>query len=560
MLMLRKFLFVVLLLGIVLNSAAKVNLKNGNFYISYTDISFSDNFEFTRTYNSKSVFNGMFGFGWGNDYDAYLIVNGDGSITVRENGGGSSSHYRPVTPISVDLNSMVTQLVDAYQRLGVFASEAQAEAFRAKLISDRAVRNARWRKVVDDGLLAPVTLPPGTKLISESVANHSIQVTPFGYLRIRGNETERYDRQGRLSRVSESDATYTNIERNKLGHIRKVENHLGQYVNFYTDKEGRVIRMVSSDGKTSNFTYQGDDLIESFESNSNSRYVYRYDNNHNMTEIHYADGSKRLMTYTEKTQFLASETKPNGDKTEYEYVSADLANVEQIELDHGRVVERYGTYVMRTGFNGKQVRNSYFYEIAADKNGRNWTSRIETQVNGIKTTTDYHPCGLPLKIQRGRRLTEFAYNEACKLVYKNDGNRITRIIYEVKFGKIEQVETSDVDGNLISDAKFRYDNKGNLTFAENHKGTAVTLIYDAKGKISEMTDEKGRVMLFSYNAMGKPTKIILQGTGSIEVEYDSRGEITRVNSPEGHRMALQVTQMFQTLLSLVKPAGVNLNM
>ena len=45
-----------------------VNLKNGNFYITYTDIVVpggDHDLAITRTYNSKSNDNGWFGFGWG---------------------------------------------------------------------------------------------------------------------------------------------------------------------------------------------------------------------------------------------------------------------------------------------------------------------------------------------------------------------------------------------------------------------------------------------------------------------------------------------------------------
>ena len=49
------------------------------------------------------------------------------------------------------------------------------------------------------------------------------------------------------------------------------------------------------------------------------------------------------------------------------------------------------------------------------------------------------------------------------------------------------------------------------------------------------------------------------GVGKINVEYDNYGEIKNVKSKQGHKMALRVTQAFQSLLKIVKPAGANLN-
>jgi hypothetical protein len=65
---------------------------------------------------------------------------------------------------------------------------------------------------------------------------------------------------------------------------------------------------------------------------------------------------------------------------------------------------------------------------------------------------------------------------------------------------------------------------------------------------------------FKYNSLGKPVEIEMMKVGKIQVAYDNYGEIKRVESKQGHKMALQVTQAFQNLLAIVKPAGVNLNM
>ena len=72
---------------------AGVNLKNGNFYITYTDIIVmvgGDEFSLSRTYNSKSAQNLSFGYGWGSALDTRLIIGGDGSVSVQEIGSGKS--------------------------------------------------------------------------------------------------------------------------------------------------------------------------------------------------------------------------------------------------------------------------------------------------------------------------------------------------------------------------------------------------------------------------------------------------------------------------------------
>ena len=54
---------------------AGVNYKNGNFYVSYTDIVVpggGKDLEITRTYNSHSTKAGWFGMGWGSDFETRL--------------------------------------------------------------------------------------------------------------------------------------------------------------------------------------------------------------------------------------------------------------------------------------------------------------------------------------------------------------------------------------------------------------------------------------------------------------------------------------------------------
>jgi hypothetical protein len=78
--------------------------------------------------------------------------------------------------------------------------------------------------------------------------------------------------------------------------------------------------------------------------------------------------------------------------------------------------------------------------------------------------------------------------------------------------------------------------------------------------VDQESASQKRVLAFKYNALGKPVEIEMEQIGKINVAYDNYGEIKKVESSAGHKMALQVTQAFQNLLSIVKPAGVNLNM
>src|SRR6218665_377413 len=94
-------------------ASAGVNLKNGNFYISYTDIVVpggGKKLEITRTYNSKSTEVGWFGFGWGSEFETKLELSADGSIVIHEHGSGAKTRFTPKT--AIDPVAAATKIVN----------------------------------------------------------------------------------------------------------------------------------------------------------------------------------------------------------------------------------------------------------------------------------------------------------------------------------------------------------------------------------------------------------------------------------------------------------------
>ena len=124
--------------------------------------------------------------------------------------------------------------------------------------------------------------------------------------------------------------------------------------------------------------------------------------------------------------------------------------------------------------------------------------------------------------------------------------------YHPTLGKISAVVTDQ------ESAVFSYDKAGNLIRAYNTHGQLIVLGYDGHKRINHMVETnqlERRELTFKYNTMGKPVVITMVGKGEIKVEYDAQGEISKVESKQGVKMALGVTQAFQMLLQVVKVAG-----
>ncbi|WP_088069978.1 DUF6531 domain-containing protein [Gottfriedia luciferensis] len=86
----------------------EVNAVNGNFVSSYTDFSIpttTNTIETTRTYNSQSVNEGLFGYGWTSQYEMNITEDSKGNIIYTDGDGTSltylkvivdnKNHYRP---------------------------------------------------------------------------------------------------------------------------------------------------------------------------------------------------------------------------------------------------------------------------------------------------------------------------------------------------------------------------------------------------------------------------------------------------------------------------------
>jgi hypothetical protein len=64
---------------------------------------------------------------------------------------------------------------------------------------------------------------------------------------------------------------------------------------------------------------------------------------------------------------------------------------------------------------------------------------------------------------------------------------------------------------------------------------------------------------FKYNENSKPIEITDPKLGAIRVSYKNSGEIDKIDSSSGQKVAIQVTSAFQNLLEIIRPAGVNLS-
>ncbi len=120
---------VLLQAGFLFAAPVEVTLRNGNLITSFYDLQYKGGMDpsILRTYNSKANYKGIFGWGWGSEYESYITFGADGTLVLREFGGGADNRFVPVNSSHNELNQAIQQIVDALVKYKLRGNDAQFE-------------------------------------------------------------------------------------------------------------------------------------------------------------------------------------------------------------------------------------------------------------------------------------------------------------------------------------------------------------------------------------------------------------------------------------------------
>jgi YD repeat-containing protein len=205
-------------------------------------------------------------------------------------------------------------------------------------------------------------------------------------------------------------------------------------------------------------------------------------------------------------------------------------------------------------------KNKYQYFTKQKAGGEEWTYKLISDVDGDQTETTYNECcGLPVLIKQGGQETRFEYDIKGHITKKTTPYQVTELHYDPVINKVDRVNKYSIKNRKKAIwSQFEYDSKGNLIIAKSSDGRGVRLVYDNLGRIKSMMDQSKELINFKYNELSKPIEISDPALGTISVSYSNSGELKEVRSQGGPKVAAQVTASFQSLLDIVKPAGVTL--
>jgi len=493
---------------------AGVNPKNGNFYITYTDLQLETGghtLEISRTYNSKASEKGGFGVGWGTKYDTKLYALPDGSVLIKESGSGMHNYYRPDTTDLVQQG--IRDIVEAVTLKDKLTPSA-ADELASKLLADEELRAT---KAIGYGVTGQ--LSEGTALNGKCGPNTLIRIST-GYLRKDCNyfgdtesATDYFDLKGRLIKHELDDGYAVNIDYAENGLV-EIKDTLNQNIRMTLNSKGQITE-AKTNKRVVSYTYDDYGSLFYKTDESGNAYGYRYDSNYNLTRVIYLDDTSLFISYSPLVSgTVDAVTERNGDQETYTYPT------DPNDSNH------YWT-VRTVTKDGKSSTQRYEYNLSTSPTGVSNLSSINVASDKAKLAMDFDSAGRVIR----------KTNES--------GNKV-EFTYDPQSGKLLTAKTD----NAV--AEYTYKSDGNIKdiIVRNNIDRIVSLAYDESNKISEIVDrnrvaDASNILSFSYNTDGRISEMDLKGEGKIGVEYNDDGSIK--NTSGDQRLLFKIMKVFVNL-------------
>lgn len=546
-----------------INSYAVVDMRTANFSKTFLDIHIAGtglDLSIKRTYNSRSVFNSAFGYGWCSDYETTLAINSDSSILVTECGGGLESLYKNSSFNQKNISKINTQIIREVKKRNPELTSKYLNHLKIKLKTNSFLREefAKNLNIKGKAIASSKYIIDGRK--SEYIIKRNNLFTRY----LKNGLKQEFNLKGQLVRIADKSKHVLNIKR-KNNLISEVNDGKGRRLLFFYNKNlKKVIKLQGTNGKVALYSYKGNDLMKSTDANKVSL-NYKYDGQHNLTKITYPDKTFVSISYNLSKDWVTSFTNKKKCKEKYNY-----AENKKRPLDHywSQVIKKCKNKITH------QAKYEFFHKTRKDSSRYLYRSRFK--VNALYTEITYHSkFGRPIKIQKGRRILKLKYNTIGQMIFKDEISKTTSyrynkqcntvsstkerfFVYTIKKPKKKTRKIAYVKKQKHQiDSKFQYNKACNIFFAKNSDGLTAKVSYDRYKRIKEITDHTKKNIVVGYDhRFGKPSTITRPGLGTINISYANNGKIkpSKKAYPSPFT-ANQITQTFNNFLKVISPVS-----
>jgi YD repeat-containing protein len=521
-------------------------MKNANFSSSWTDLIVPGagyDLKVTRTYNSRSLYNGLFGFGWCSDFETKLNILPDGNLKVIECGGGMEVIFTPKGFSQKDIDKMILQIIKRSKEKSK-QSDSYFDSLAKSLKSDAKLRS---KLAAEFGIRGDVK--EGLVYLANGKEVENITFAKSAYTRkLSDGSTQKFDNFGRLVLMYDKNGNYLRLTHDKQK-LKDVEDNNNRKLVFKYNSNQQITSISGPNGLIAEYKFASLDHLSWVSNSWKNIYTYEYDELHNMTKATWPDKTSIQLTYDKNKDWVMTFKDRLNCTEQYIY-----------EVGKDDPKNHYWSNVKKT-CNKEVVSESkfeFFHKVRSD--GVTFLHRTLTSINNSVTDIIYHEeFGKPLSIRRNSEKIMFEYYPNGLLKAKIASLAKHQYEYDSSSNKVSRVKTqfNDEKGKKMAEkiSEFKYDSKGNLTFAKNSDGQKINLAYDLKGRIATIEDQAKKIVKIQYEEkFGKPAIVTRPQMGTIKISYKSNGDIDKAESPDGPQVAMQVASTFNNLLDIIAPA------
>lgn len=541
-------------------SQASVNMRNGSYSESWVDfVEPGEGFELKieRYYNSRSLFTGIFGFGWCTGLETFIEVTSDGILNLTECGGGLEVTYYPDNFDLRSVNHTVEAIIKSMQKKKKLTANDIIN-LRAQLTANTKMRfeYANQLHLVDINKIKNGS----NTFYAKSRGLEKITFNGQLYERKKFDGTiERYNKNGQLIQLLNAIGAWAKLQYKGKNLIYLVDNK-GRRLNFSYSTSGKLAKVSNGRGHDANYVFAGDNLIK-VTNMWDKEYTYTYDPAHNLSAVQFPDKSSIRMTYDNSNDWVKSYTNRKNCRETFDFVMS----THDPKNHYWSTVEK--TCDKKNVASGKHEFWYQAYNFSQDK----YLHRAQETANKDFKDIYFHPfLGRPVSLRENDVYMGFAYflnGLLNKKEFKKYVNN-TKVVkwskatykYEKKQNRLVQVNSKilDTKGKVQSTYSnfFDYNKSGLLTKVRTSKSESVFIYYDSSGRIASLKNHKNTVINLDYSpGIDRPTKISQAGIGEIVIQYDGAGEISSIESNPKRKIASSVISSFLEMIEVLGPLG-----
>ncbi len=548
-----------LVIGFTFSAWSLVDTKSGNYAKTFIDFDLKGAvfpLVMERTYNSRSLYRGLFGMGWCSNIETKVRVLPDNSIQLTECGGGQEVLFLTKNATQ-NVSVQIEQIIQAVKKQNKKLSDSYYKQLKQKLAKSHILRNEFLKAYKVSG-----QAKEGAVYFAEGRSNDSLVFNKKGWFkRTLSNGVQQFFSKGtgHLIQISDKSANYIKIVWKKDQPQYIVDNKGRRLVFGY--KQGQIASIKGLGKVQASYKIKDENLVRVV--NQDGEYKHAYDELHNLTQTIYPGSTKKdpaveKLTYNKKKDWVTSFENQRRCVERYKY-ETNPKNPNHYWTDVEKKCGKVVTNVSRYEFWNKKGPGGgmYLHRARQKVNGdiRDVTyhpkfRRVSNLTqNGIRTQYSYYDQGafqglLKEKVNRNQKTSFVKYHRKCLKPLSVGTQRLAN-------KKVVNKETIQIQYNSTSCLMSR---------VSRSDGRWVSLSHDEKGRIDQMTDQSGKVILVSYNdQVNKPQKITQKGVGSIEIEYDNKGQSKGWKDSNDPVIMSQVMSMFNGLMEIITPVAQEMN-